>query len=99
LRTGNSSDKFRQIDRYAAWWLKRLLVKRKGRNPRAGEAAMWTEDWLVGHGPHRLLGIIRYPGTAQAMPRRSSGSRVRENRTHGIERGTGKRAALAAPRS
>jgi len=64
LRTGNAAEKFRQIDRYVAWRLKRLLVKRKGRNLRAGEAAAWTEDWLHGMGLHRLLGTIRYPGTA-----------------------------------
>ena len=64
FRTGNAADKFRQIDRYVAWRLKRLLVKRKGRNLRAGEAAAWTEDWLYGLGLHRLLGTIRYPGTA-----------------------------------
>jgi RNA-directed DNA polymerase len=64
FRTGNAADKFRQIDRYVAWRLKRLLVKRKGRNLRAGEAAVWTEDWFVGLGLHRLLGTIRYPGAA-----------------------------------
>ena len=64
FRTGNAADKFRQIDRYVAWRLKRLLIKRKGRNLRAGEAAAWTEDWLVEHGLHRLRGTIRYPGTA-----------------------------------
>jgi RNA-directed DNA polymerase len=64
FRTGNAADKFRQIDRHVAWRLKRLLVKRKGRNLRAGEAAAWTEDWLVGLGLHRLRGTIRYPGTA-----------------------------------
>jgi len=64
FRTGNAADKFRQIDRFVAWRLKRLLVKRKGRNLRAGEAAAWTEDWLYGLGLHRLLGTIRYPGTA-----------------------------------
>jgi RNA-directed DNA polymerase len=64
FRTGNAADKFRQIDRYVAWRLRRLLIKRKGRNLRAGEAAAWTEDWLKGHGLHQLLGTIRYPGTA-----------------------------------
>ena len=64
FRTGNAAETFRQIDRYVAWRLKRLLIKRKGRNLRAGEAAAWTEDWLVGLGLHRLRGTIRYPGTA-----------------------------------
>ena len=64
FRTGNAAEKFRQIDRYVAWRLKRLLVKRKGRNLRAAEADAWTEDWFVGLGLHRLLGTIRYPGAA-----------------------------------
>jgi len=64
FRTGNAADKFLAIDRYVAWRLKRLLIKRKGRNLRAGEAAAWTEDWLVGLGLHRLRGTIRYPGAA-----------------------------------
>jgi RNA-directed DNA polymerase len=64
FRTGNAADKFRQIDRYVAWRLKRLLIKRKGRNLRAGEAAAWTEDWLVDLGLHRLRGTIRYPRAA-----------------------------------
>ncbi len=64
FRTGNAADEFRTIDRYVAWRLKRLLVKRKGRNLRAGEAAAWTEDWLMGLGLHRLRGTIRYPGAA-----------------------------------
>jgi RNA-directed DNA polymerase len=62
--TGNAADKFRQLDRYVSWRLKRLLVKRKGRNLRAGEAERWTQDWLVGLGLHRLRGTARYPRTA-----------------------------------
>lgn len=64
FRSGNAAIKFVQIDRYVAWRLKRLLVKRKGRNLRAGEAEAWTPDWLWGLGLHRLRGTIRYPGTA-----------------------------------
>jgi RNA-directed DNA polymerase len=64
FRTGNAADKFRQIDRHVAWRLKRLMIGRKGRNLHAGEAAVWTEDWFVGLGLHRLRGTIRYPGIA-----------------------------------
>ena len=64
FRTGNATIKFVQIDRYVAWRLKRLLVKRKGRNLRAGEVEQWTPDWLWGLGLHRLMGTIRYPGIA-----------------------------------
>jgi RNA-directed DNA polymerase len=64
FRSGNAADKFIQIDRYVAWRLKRLLVKRKGRNLRAGQADQWTRQWFVGLGLHQLMGTIRYPGTA-----------------------------------
>ncbi len=64
FRTGNAAEKFLQIDRYVAWRLKRLLIKRKGRNLRAGEVDGWTADWLAGLGLHRLRGTIRYPRAA-----------------------------------
>jgi RNA-directed DNA polymerase len=64
FRTGNASEKFVEIDRYVAWRLRRLLVKRKGRNLRAGDADRWTPSWLTGMGLHLLRGTIRYPGAA-----------------------------------
>jgi RNA-directed DNA polymerase len=64
FRTGNAAEEFIEIDRYVAWRLKRLLIKRKGRNLRVGEAAAWTPAWLRAHGLHRLMGTIRYPGAA-----------------------------------
>jgi len=64
FRTGNASDKFRQLDRYVAWRLKRLLIKKRGRNLRAGQAARWTEAWFHDQGLHKLLGTIRYPKAA-----------------------------------
>jgi RNA-directed DNA polymerase len=64
FRTGNAAIKFIQIDRYVTWRLKRLLIKKRGRNLRAGQADQWTEDWLNGHGLHRLRGTIRYPTAA-----------------------------------
>jgi len=64
FRTGNAAVKFRQVDRYVAWRLKRLLIKKRGRNLRAGQASAWTEDWLHGHGLHKLSGTIRYPKAA-----------------------------------
>lgn len=62
--TGNAAKKFRQIDRYVAWRLFRLQVKKRGRNLRAGQAAQWTEDWFNDHGLYRLRGTIRYPRVA-----------------------------------
>jgi RNA-directed DNA polymerase len=64
FRTGNAAVKFRQVDRYAAWRLKRLLIKKRGRNLRAGQADQWTEEWLHGLGLHKLSGTVRYPGAA-----------------------------------
>jgi RNA-directed DNA polymerase len=64
FRTGNASDKFRQLDRYVGWRLKRLLIKKRGRNLRAGQAARWSEDWFHDQGLHKLLGTIRYPKAA-----------------------------------
>jgi RNA-directed DNA polymerase len=64
FRTGNAADKFVQIDRHVAWRLKRVMIKRKGRNLRAGQAVRWTRQWFVGLGLHQLMGTIRYPGIA-----------------------------------
>lgn len=62
--TGNAAVKFVQLDRYVAWRLKRLLIKRHGRNLRAGQADHWTHEWFREQGLHRLMGTIRYPGLA-----------------------------------
>jgi RNA-directed DNA polymerase len=64
FRTGNAAAKFIQIDRHVSWRLKRLLVKKRGRNLRAGQADQWTQEWFEGHGLHRLSGTIRYPKAA-----------------------------------
>jgi RNA-directed DNA polymerase len=64
FRTGNAADKFRQIDKYVVWRLFCLMVKKRGRNLRAGHADQWTEEWFNGHGLHRLRGTIRYPKVA-----------------------------------
>jgi RNA-directed DNA polymerase len=64
FRTGNASTKFVQMDRYVVWRLKRLMIKRRGRNLRAGQAARWTEAWFHDQGLHQLMGTIRYPRAA-----------------------------------
>ncbi|MGC4942228.1 group II intron reverse transcriptase/maturase [Kribbella sp. DT2] len=64
FRTGNASVKFTQIDRHVAWRLKRLLIKRRGRNLRAGQADRWTPSWFHDQGLHQLAGTIRYPKAA-----------------------------------
>jgi RNA-directed DNA polymerase len=64
FRTGNAAEKFRQIDSYVVWRLKRLLIKKRGRNLHAGVADQWTEGWFNQRGLYRLRGTIRYPKAA-----------------------------------
>ena len=64
FRTGNAGDQFVAMDRYVAWRLKRLLIKKRGRNLRAGQAERWTRLWFHDQGLHQLMGTIRYPKAA-----------------------------------
>ncbi len=64
FRTGNAAVKFKQVDRYVVDRLRCFLVKRKGRNLRAGETSRWTHDFFQSHGLHRLSGTIKYPEAA-----------------------------------
>jgi len=64
FRTGNAADKFRQVDSYVVSRLRGLMIKKRGRNLRAGQLSEWTEDWFNGHGLYRLRGTIRYPRAA-----------------------------------
>ncbi len=64
FRTGNAADKFVQLDRYVMWRLKRLLIKKRGRNLRAGQIERWTPAWFHDQGLHKLMGTIRYPKAA-----------------------------------
>ena len=64
FRTGNAATKFNQLDRYVVWRLKRLLIKKRGRNLRAGQADRWTPTWFHDQGLHQLMGTIRYPKAA-----------------------------------
>jgi RNA-directed DNA polymerase len=64
FRTGNAAIKFVTMDDYVAWRLKRLLVKKRGRNLRAVQADRWTRAWFHDQGLHQLMGTIRYPKAA-----------------------------------
>jgi RNA-directed DNA polymerase len=64
FRTGNAADKFVSMDRYVAWRLKRLLIKKRGRNLRPGQADTWTRTWFHDQGLYKLMGTIRYPKAA-----------------------------------
>ena len=44
--------------------LYRLMIKKRGRNLRAGQAEPWTQDWFNGHHLHQLPGTIQYPKAA-----------------------------------
>jgi len=52
------------LDRYVAWRLKRLLMKKRGRNLRAGQVDRWTRTWFHDRGLHQLMGTICYPKAA-----------------------------------
>jgi RNA-directed DNA polymerase len=64
FRTGNAATKFLSLDRYVWWRLFRLLVKKRGRNLRAGQANRWTSAWFHDQGLHMLRGTVRYPKAA-----------------------------------
>ena len=64
FRTGNAADKFVSLDRYVVWRLKRLLLKKHGRNLHAGQAARWRPAWFHDQGLHQLMGTICYPKAA-----------------------------------
>lgn len=64
FRTGNAAIRFGQVDDYVAWWLRRVLLQRHGRNLRLGQAAQWTPDYFHALGLHRLRGTIHYPEAA-----------------------------------
>ncbi len=64
FRTGNAATKFGQVDDYVYWRLKRVLVKRHGRQLHPGQADHWTPDFFYALGLHRLRGTIRYPEVA-----------------------------------
>ncbi len=64
FRTGNAATRFVTLDRYVVWRLQRLLVKKRGRNLRAGQADRWTSAWFHDQGLHQLMGTIRYPKAA-----------------------------------
>lgn len=64
FRTGNAAAKFGQVDDYVVRRLRRLLIKKRGRNLRAGVARQWTGHWFNDHGLYRLRGTVRYPKAA-----------------------------------
>ncbi|MGA2838132.1 MAG: group II intron maturase-specific domain-containing protein [Acidimicrobiales bacterium] len=64
FRNGNAATTFKSMDRRVAWRLHRLLVKKRGRSLRAGQASTWTRTWFHDQGLHKLMGTIHYPKAA-----------------------------------
>jgi RNA-directed DNA polymerase len=81
FRTGNADREFNKMDYFVVRSLRRWQYRRGGQRPTKREP--FTGDQLYGMGLHKLMGTVKYP--AQATPVRSSLSRVRENRTHGLK--------------
>jgi len=81
FRTGTCRREFHKMDDYVYWRLNRWRYRRGGQ--RRHRHPLWTSDELFGMGLYKLRGTVRY--AAQATPVRSSLSRVRENRTHGLK--------------
>ena len=81
FRTGTSSRVFMKMDSFVYERLVRWMHRRGGQ--RATRRVQWTAAQFHGMGLYRLRGTVQYP--AQAAPVRSSLSRVRENRTHGLK--------------
>ena len=64
FRTGNAADKFRQVDDYVVRRLRKILIRKRGRNLHAGTVDQWTEAWFNEMGLYRLRGTVRYPKAA-----------------------------------
>jgi group II intron reverse transcriptase/maturase len=92
FRTGNADREFNKMDSYVVRRIRRWQFRRGGQ--RATKRPLFTSQQLHGMGLYKLQGTVRYP--AQATPRRSSLSRVRENRTHGLKGGHGNGPAFNA---
>lgn len=81
FRTGTCSREFLKMDGFVYRRITRWFYRRGGQ--RVTKQAPWTGQQLQSMGLYRLRGHVRY--AAQATPVRSSVSRVRENRTHGLK--------------
>ena len=81
FRTGTCSREFLKMDGFVYHRITRWFYRRGGQRPT--KQAPWNGQQLHDMGLYRLRGHVRY--AAQATPVRSSVSRVRENRTHGLK--------------
>jgi RNA-directed DNA polymerase len=81
FRTGTCRRQFHRMDDFVYRRLLRWLYRRGGQRP--GRNVFWKPDHFYEMGLYQLRGTVRY--VAHAAPVRSSLSRVRENRTHGLK--------------
>ena len=82
LAQRNAEGQFNQVDHSVYQRLTRWLGRRCGQRMRR-ERGPWTHQRFYDLGLYRRRGTVRYP--APATPRRSSLSRVREIRRHGLK--------------
>lgn len=83
--TGNAARSFNQIDTYVYERVRKLHIKRAGRNLKPEQVESWTREYFWNHGLHRLRGTVKYPEATQyRWTESSSASRVREIREHGF---------------
>jgi RNA-directed DNA polymerase len=64
FRSGNATAQFTDLDDYVTWRLRRLMISKRGRNLRPGQANKWSRLWFYDQGLHKLVGTIRYPKAA-----------------------------------
>lgn len=70
--SGNPARQFLGIDSFVVRRLRKLRIKRKGRNLRAGEAQRYTRAYFESLGLYRLRGTIRYPEQSLLINGRSA---------------------------
>jgi group II intron reverse transcriptase/maturase len=61
FRSGNAARQFISVDGYVVRRLRRLRMKRAGRNLKAGAVRRWSRDYFESLGLYRLRGTIQYP--------------------------------------
>jgi RNA-directed DNA polymerase len=54
LREGREGFEFQQIDWYVTGRLNGLMRVKPGRDLRADDVQVWTNDWFTGYGQYRL---------------------------------------------
>jgi RNA-directed DNA polymerase len=94
FRSGNADRKFNQVDHYVRARIVGWLLRRSGQRSRCCDRN-WHSSRLHAVGLHRLSGSVLY--TTQAIPRRSSASRVPEIGRHGLNGGPTVTASQGRP--